>query len=371
MSHRSRFTRDVVLSARTRFVDDSLAPEVTLYSLSQEMDLTIEYVIDILVGKTYPYIDSIVPKDHPKIIAPRPRFTGDDVVAERLAVIAGNGSYKISNVALKLGCRICAAEALLSGHTYVKLPHVVPPELMSRIKHLPRGRMTPELVEDIRIRLVEGQGAITVEDIAAELGRSPSSVSGALRGLTYKHVAAPVVEPLVVSMKRQRNIRTRKLTSEVALFIRLSYKPGVVDVRLLCNKFGVNEHTMTNLLVGKSYKDVPCAVERVRKIADRRKLTDEQVITARDRFKRGLASLSRLSRRHGMSVRSIENMIRGNTYADIPGAVPAHINPYSRDQSITVLARRKAEPIRMRSEFVDDVTERSARKPEVNEQRAA
>lgn len=132
----------------------------------------------------------------------------------------------------------------------------------------------------------------------------------------------------------------RKLTDEQVSHYREQYRNGLMTVKEISEEVGMGYSPAWMMVKGKTYADVPGAV----KIRSLRKLTDEQVAHYRDQYRNGQMSITEVSEDSGMSIATARLMLIGKTYSDLPGAVkikPSCINETAKQEAER--AARKAK----------------------------
>jgi hypothetical protein len=336
-----------VVEIRTRFATDD---NCDLKSLTTELGITRRAVRYILTGRTHASCPGAIPDDHPKL-----RRWENQIIAQRKAVIASKGRRKASDVSAALGVSIDVARNLLSGKTYSDLPNVVPKTMLCPPEEQGAPVFTDEEVISLRERVRAANGAITIPQLVAELGRSHSSIQLMLTGKTFRDLPG-AVSMLDFHLNRTQISRKRDFPDEVVLFMRLAYKDDVVTVQKIASAFGKDVSVVRRMISGESYKNVPMPVAHISsRAASRRKLTPQQVIWARQVYRDGVRSVSKISKLFKLNTTAIEHMIFGRTYKELPGIVPSDHRPFAQ---VPASKRKKKKapmiPQKMRIEHLRD-----------------
>jgi hypothetical protein len=217
--------------------------------------------------------------------------------------------------------RTGSVSMMLLGKSYKHVPEPVPASFANRI----RRTWSDEVV--LFMRLAYAAPGVTATKIAEAHDGNLETILNILMGRTYKDVPGAIDKlkpqgPAAVLALNASAMERRLFAPEVALFIRLAYKPRVVSAARIARAFGTDPDSICRLLRGESYKEVPCALEALGTKGNDRLLTDEQVIQARRWFRSGLRSTPQIGKLFGMKQAATYNMIRGITYSDVPEAVP-------------------------------------------------
>jgi hypothetical protein len=129
------------------------------------------------------------------------------------------------------------------------------------------------------------------------------------------------------------------LSDEIVLMARRAVKRGKKTVSQLQAELSLSQGAIHNLLTGKTYKNVPEALPRLRAAA----ISDKQVIAIRKRYRKYGGHLAALGRQYGMSARNFESLLIGKgSFNKIPGALTdADISPPVKLDKDTVLGLRQ------------------------------
>ncbi len=118
----------------------------------------------------------------------------------------------------------------------------------------------------------------------------------------------------------------RKFTDEQVLFMRLIFRGGV-SAQALARHYGVDPKAITEILKGRVYREVPERIEGdfMDRVHARRGLSDEDVLRIRRYYASRSVSMRMLALEYGITAKNMAEAIRGSSYKHLPLAVPAHI----------------------------------------------
>lgn len=205
---------------------------------------------------------------------------------------------------------------IITGKTYPDVPGSVA---------LRRGRGTARFrskeVVAIRQRFRDEQPSLTQRALAQELGLGETNLHELLIGVSYSDVPGALSPEEIKAFQ----IANRRLPPEVALFMRLQHRPGVVSCLKLGRVYGVSHEHAVQIVTGKVYRDVPCAVANVGPPGAPRKITDEQVIKARRQYRSRHVTFRELAQDYGLSRDRMQQIVRGYGRKELPEAVPEHV----------------------------------------------
>lgn len=196
----------------------------------------------------------------------------------------------------------------------------------------PLSHFTDEKV--LEMRRLYREGGITQKELVARFGGTSRTMSRALTGGTFKHLPGAITPYDGVKKRRQ-------LTPEVALFMRLQYETEGVSIKTLSDRYGLHSDGTRKILLGKMYREVPGALERLKPAGKPRKLTEAEVIEARRKYRTQYVSMHDLSKEYGIGTFAMANILRGYAYKELPYAVPARIKMLRRGGRI--IGRRSAQ----------------------------
>lgn len=202
---------------------------------------------------------------------------------------------------------------------------------------MPGPRLTPEQVVEYRLRYRSGE---TLTALSAEIQMSRNNVTNMLTGRTYARVLDHKIP-----LDHIRNEMGRVLPPEVVLFMRLIYTncPGASSLKL-ARAYGVHQKTVLSMLTGRTYSEVPEAIEQLRPPGKEKRLTDEQVLYCRRMYRTRQIPVQALAREFGIKKSPMFQIIRGLSYKHLPGAVPDHIRWQRRGHSIAKRRPTDSDP---------------------------
>jgi transcriptional regulator with XRE-family HTH domain len=149
---------------------------------------------------------------------------------------------------------------------------------------------------------------------------------GLSRNLTNAILAGRLYAHLPGALVKRN--QARKFTDEQVLFIRLQYTSGISLKKLGDAYGGTDPATINNIVTGRYYADVPGATT-LRPSGFRRRLTEEQVIQARRMYRTRYVFGKQIARELGIGD-AVYKVIRGEAYKELPGGVPMHIKAIRR-----------------------------------------
>lgn len=143
----------------------------------------------------------------------------------------------------------------------------------------------------------------------------PNATNGIISAINYGKSWFDPLEKYPISI----NNGHRTWTDEEALLIKEEYANGY-SIQDLAEKYCVDRDTISNLINGKSYKNLPIIQRKVnyKKINKKRIFTNEQVKEYRKMVKEGKSMLSIFSNTDiPCGYAAFRNMIKGITYKDV------------------------------------------------------
>jgi hypothetical protein len=331
-----KFTPDEILAIRQEFLD--AFPHMCAGALARKHGVAPVTMNLLLIGRSHSEIPTTITKamlQEARKLSQR-KICPEVALFIKLQYIPGRVSTTM--LAEHYGIHHDQIARLVTGKTYSDLPYTV--DEMAKAG-MPRS-LTDEQVIECRRRFREGEASVRV--MARELDIAPSSVKNAIWGYTYKELPGAVPREFKPPKREPQRSWSALVTDEVALFMRLAYDPEKVNAARIAQAYGVRQTLVYNLLTGRTYKHVPMAGRAyVSEDTPERKrlLTDAQVIQGRAWAYSGEKSMPEMARLFEVNLSTIQSMVKGVTYKDLPGAV--------RDSLRTIMQRaknRKPIPIR-------------------------
>lgn len=173
-------------------------------------------------------------------------------------------------------------------------------------------RFTTEQVIHFRQRFRDGE---TIPVMSRAEGVCPSTLRAIIRGKFYREIPGAV--PKTESFRR--------FSPEQVADIRDASREGL-GVRFLAEYWGCHPRTITLIVQGKSYADLPGSADiSGRAGVDRRRFTNDEVVRLRRSYWSRQITMPQIAREYDVSTQTIWNMLRGHTYKDLPNAVPLRI----------------------------------------------
>lgn len=162
----------------------------------------------------------------------------------------------------------------------------------------------------------------TVKDIATEVGMSITAAYDMLLGHTWKivdKIESP--SPLLGTVKGE-NQPAAKLTDEKVIKYRNLHKLGLISVSEIAAEAGICERNVRNMLTCNTWKHIGDGIQKplgraTCERSGRAKLTNEQVIDYRRRFKAGEITVKQICEETGMFNTSVYNMLKGKTWSTV------------------------------------------------------
>ena len=162
----------------------------------------------------------------------------------------------------------------------------------------------------------------TVKDIATEAGMSITAAYDMLLGHTWKivdEIESP--SPLLGTVKGE-NQPAAKLTDEKVVKYRRLHELGLISVSEIAAEAGICERNVRNMLTSNTWKHIGDGVQKplgraTCERSGRAKLTNEQVIDYRRRFKAGEITVKQICEETGIFHTSIYNMLKGKTWSTV------------------------------------------------------
>lgn len=162
----------------------------------------------------------------------------------------------------------------------------------------------------------------TVKDIATEAGMSITAAYDMLLGHTWKivdEIESP--SPLLGTVKGE-NQPAAKLTDEKVVKYRRLHELGLISVSEIAAEAGICERNVRNMLTCNTWKHIGDGIQKplgraTCERSGRAKLTNEQVIDYRRRFKAGEITVKQICEETGIFHTSIYNMLKGKTWSTV------------------------------------------------------
>lgn len=318
----SRFTDDEVLAMRraARARNDR---RTFIKTLAEETGANIVTVRHLLMGKNYAHVSEALTAEElgldPK--HGRPVLTDDQVLDARRRYAAGRGKLTLVMLEEEFGLGPNRLRKMLLGQSYAHVAEAVPRMLELRL----RRKWTDEQV--IEMRGLYPQDGMTLAILAARYGGDETSISAALLGHSYCDVPGPIerLKPAGMKHAESRNLQARSLTPEVALFMRLQYRPKRITMEVIAKGYGVKRDVVRQALLGITYKEVPDPLphlgEKRNKPPAKLDLDDAQVIALRSEFRTGRRSGQSIAKELGVDTDVAMRMLRGKTFKHVAAPV--------------------------------------------------
>lgn len=112
------------------------------------------------------------------------------------------------------------------------------------------------------------------------------------------------------------------LTDQQVIEIRQRFAAGGMTLTALAGEYGISKQRASQVVRGKTYAHLPGAIS-VGHVA-RQKLTPAQVAEARRLYRANpMITHRELADRYGVAVSTLHGAMTGRTFSDVPGIVPA------------------------------------------------
>lgn len=162
----------------------------------------------------------------------------------------------------------------------------------------------------------------TAKEIANETGLSITSTYYMLLGISWKsinEIESP--SPLLGTVKGEDQW-SAKLTDEQVIKYRDLYDLGLKSVSEISTETGLGERNVRNMLTGHTWKHIGDGIQKplgraTCERSGRAKLTNEQVIDYRRKFKTGEITVKQICEETGMFNTSVYNMLKGKTWSTV------------------------------------------------------
>lgn len=301
---------DAVVAFRRGFLDEN--DPVTIEAIVAQSGTCRRTVCDMLAGKTYRHLDHAVPREKLKVR----KLSEEQVLAARRHYAKSWGNIPLCQIGKEMGIDECWARMVLTGERYSHLPDALPKIVFER------RRWPPEVV--LFMRLTYGLPGVSLSTFAERYQTDAESIRRALLGESYKDVpgALDALKPPGWNMEDARNLSRRGFDVETVKEMRAAYHPVTMTTMMLSERYGVNHSTIADILVGRTYKEVPGALPHLgKKAVTRLRLPDETVIAARNSLRGGFETQRQIAARLGIPETCAGDMLRGRTFKSVPGAV--------------------------------------------------
>lgn len=114
----------------------------------------------------------------------------------------------------------------------------------------------------------------------------------------------------------------RKLTPEQVATARRDYRARRADLGQLAAQLDLPREDVWRMLRGDTYADCKGPLHRGHKVNPRRKLTRKQVEAMRIAYSLGQIDMPQIAATYSLAIETVNLMLQGKTYADCPG--PLH-----------------------------------------------
>jgi hypothetical protein len=310
-----RLTAERVRELRAEFT----TPGATFdhVDLAKKHGLVPRYVGSALIGESFGNLPGAVTREYLQERQAKRGLDETSVAWVRRRCLDPNDNFGVVATARFFDTTKERARRILIGEIFPEAGFIVP------VEHL-ACPLSDEEVIAMRLRFREANGAITVEQMAKEIGRKVEHTRQLLNGTRRKHLPHAITIP-------HRGRKPLGLPDEVVLFIRILYASGKVSRNKLEKAYGIDADRLTGVIDGTDYPHVPLIENSFRETYStqrvNRKLTDQQVAHFRTMYTRGLRTLTSIARQTGMSLGPIRSMLYGKTYKDLPGACAEGFQP--------------------------------------------
>lgn len=289
-------------------------PRFTIRGLMRSSGRSHTTIVSLLTNRLHRNEGSEIPHELISAIDHEKRFAiaDDQVLGARIAALETGGAFGIDMVAATGDLDRASASDLLTGLARPDVAIFVPFQVIGA-----RPCFNDNEISYWRQRY-QTDKRLTTAVIARAVGCKKDTSRKMLHGVSPYNRGTGAVPEL-----RHRH-RPRILSDEVALFIRLQFKPNVVTVHDLTKYYRCNKNTVVDIIDHQTYKNVPY-VEQKHRGRYGREFTDEQVIAARLDFFSGAKTATQIAREFGLETPNrIYGMLVGERYSDVPG-VPAEV----------------------------------------------
>ena len=162
----------------------------------------------------------------------------------------------------------------------------------------------------------------TVKDIATEAGISITSIYDMLLGNSWKSINEVESPSSLLGTVKGEDQWSAKLTDEQVIKYRDLYDLGLKSVSEISTETGLGERNVRNMLTGHTWKHVGGGLQKplgkaTCERSGRAKLTNEQVIDYRRKFKAGEITVKQICEETGMFNTSVYNMLKGKTWSTV------------------------------------------------------
>lgn len=162
----------------------------------------------------------------------------------------------------------------------------------------------------------------TVKDIATEAGMSITAAYDMLLGHTWKTIDEIESPSSLLGTVKGENQPAAKLTDEKVIKYRNLHKLGLISVSEISTETGLGERNVRNMLTCNTWKHIGDGIQKplgraTCERSGRAKLTNEQVIDYRRRFKAGEITVKQICEETGMFNTSVYNMLKGKTWSTV------------------------------------------------------
>ena len=298
-------------------------------------------VLSMLTGRTHKHVGGA----YPAAKIARRRLTDEEVVAYRRMFRDVWGQITFNAIARQMGMNPTTCRRVLTGSLYPNLPEALP-----KYEAIKRA-FPPEVV--LFMRLQYPLPGVSLYSLAKAYRTNKATVSNLLLGKTYGDVpgALPRLKPSGVQTKAIRNLAARRFTPATVKALRESYDPKTRTVAQIAKEYGVTQRSVSDLLLGRTYKDIPGALVWLRKPGGQAQpLADDVVIEARASLVSLRETEAQIAKRLGRPIPSVRDMLKGKTYKHLP--VPVTVRPriipvpkvrlIDHDERVDHVALRKA-----------------------------
>lgn len=179
--------------------------------------------------------------------------------------------------------------------------------------------LTNSIVKELRIRVGNGE---QIAHVASEFNVSQSTARNAVYGRTWTHIPGALPKPVTPNWAVGEDSSNARLTEEQVVAMRQRRLQGAT-FQVIADEFGVNDTTAWGVIRGRRWDHVPGAItsDEFSRTPDKWnpsvKLTRDDVIAIRHRYKVGGITYEELALQYSVSVTTVGNAVTGKTWKHI------------------------------------------------------
>lgn len=114
----------------------------------------------------------------------------------------------------------------------------------------------------------------------------------------------------------ENNINS-KITEKEVIEVRKAYNNGVIDIATIKTKYGMCRRAVENMLVGRTYKHVPFAIDKLKPMGKKGKLNSSIANMIRKLYSTGKYTQKNLAEKYGVTRSSIKDILTYRSYKDV------------------------------------------------------